>query len=184
MALPLEWNPRRAVESCDIVSLKQAVWRGHRRSYDALDHTGSLLRSARFHRAPQEFAAQPTWPALYTALDLAVALGEMQRNVDPDALRHYRFTELWVQLEAVVDCRDLAALGLDLADLFDDVDNSTPRTLASAAVGLRVEGMLVPSATLMGGNLIIFPHLVRSSSVLVPVRSIDPMLAKRTAEQP
>ena len=46
------------------------------------------------------------------------------------------------------------------------------------ALDLGVEGMLVPSATGLGDNLIVFSDLIRPGSVLVEVRSIDPNLIK------
>jgi RES domain-containing protein len=160
------------------VPIKQAVWRGHRRQYEALDHGGSLRGSGRFHRAANEYPADRSWPALYTALDLAVALGEVQRNTHGKRWHAYRFTEIWAQLEAVLDCRDLALLDLGEDDLLNDLDYSLGQDLAAAAIELGVEGLLVPSATRLGDNLIVFPHLVRTGSVLVAVRSIDPRLVK------
>ncbi|MEA2598049.1 MAG: hypothetical protein QOF01_4518 [Thermomicrobiales bacterium] len=69
-------------------------------------------------------------------------------------------------------------LGLTEDDLLNDVDYSVGQALAAAAVELGFEGMLVPSATRLGDNLIDFPHLVRSDTVLVAVRSIDLHLVK------
>jgi RES domain-containing protein len=178
VTLPENWNSRSAVASCDVVQIKNAIWRGHRRRYDALSHGGSLRISGRFHRAPAGSPGEQTWPALYTALDLAVALGELQRNVRQDDFGDYRFTEIWTQLEAVLDCRDLAALGVSFDEVLGARDYSVGQELAAAAVELGVEGMLVPSATRLGDNLIVFPHLVRTESVLVGVRSIDPRLVK------
>jgi hypothetical protein len=173
------WEPRLAVASCDVIQLKQSIWRGHRRRYEALDHGGSLRQSGRFHRAPSDFPAEQTWPCLYTALDLAVALGELQRNIRPHEFGDYRFTEIWAQLEAVLDCRDLAALALSIEDLLAARDYSVGQALAAAACDLGVEGLLVPSATRLGDNLIVFPHLLRPESVLVAVRAIDPRLIKQ-----
>jgi RES domain-containing protein len=171
-------DPRIAVGACDVIPTKQAVWRGHRRRYDALDHGGSLIFSGRFHRAPEEFATEETWPALYTRLDLAVALGELQRNIRPHEFGDYRFTEIWVQLEAVLDCRDLEAVGLSADSLLGTRDYPAGQELAAAAVELGVEGILVPSATRLGDNLMVVPHLVRVGSVLAVVQSIDPRLVK------
>ncbi|HEY7032880.1 MAG TPA: RES family NAD+ phosphorylase [Thermomicrobiales bacterium] len=178
MTPPEDWDPRSAVATCDVVQIKQAIWRGHRRRYDPLHHGGSLRVSGRFHRAPSEFSSEPTWPALYTGLDLAVVLGELQRNIRQEEFGDYRFTEIWAQLESVLDCRDLGALGLTFENLLGTRDYTLGQDLAAAAIDLGVEGMLVPSATRLGDNLIVFPHLVRTGSVLVAVRSIDPRLVK------
>ena len=105
-------------------------------------------------------------------------MGEIERNRRTAPLGAYRFTEIWAQLEAVLDCRDLQALHVTEADLLDDTDYSTPQALARAARDFGVEGMLVPSATRLGDNLIVFPDRVRAGSVLVEVRSIDPNLSK------
>ncbi|HEY7031146.1 MAG TPA: RES family NAD+ phosphorylase [Thermomicrobiales bacterium] len=173
------WDAELAVASADIIPFKQAVWRGHRRRYQPLDPSGSLRRSGRFHRATDQFPSNQTWPALYTACDLATALGEIQRSiVRQDDLIDMRFTEIWVEFDSVVDCRDLGALGLRFDDLFDDFDYGRGHALALAALGRQAEGLLVPSATRLGANLIIFPHRQRSRSVLVEVRSIDPRLVK------
>jgi RES domain-containing protein len=180
VTLPQGWNARQAVDAAVLMPVKQAVWRGHRRRYAALDHGGSLRSSARFHRAAVDFPAGPAWSALYTGFDLAVAVSELQRNVRSEELDQYRFTEIWVQLEAVLDCRNLAALGLTEADIFHDTDFETPRALAAAAIERQVEGIVVPSASRLGDNRVIFPHLVRATSVVVEVRSIDPVLIKRS----
>jgi RES domain-containing protein len=175
------WDARRAVARADIIPIKQAVWRGHRRRYGALDPGGSLLKSGRFHQAGDQFPNGPTWPALYTACELAAALGEIQRSiVQQDDLISYRFTEIWAQLERVLDCRDLDAIGVRFDDIFDDYDYSLGQQLGRAATDQEVEALLVPSATRLGDNLVIFPHLVRRRSVLVEVRSIDPNLIKRS----
>jgi RES domain-containing protein len=173
-----DWNPRRALAVCPEAPLKGAVWRGHRRRYSAIGHQGSLVLSGRYHQATDLFPTDRTWPALYTAMGLHVALGEIYRGVTREKIGEYRFTEIWVQLDAVLDCRDLTVLGLAETDLLDDVDVETPRALAAAALDRGVEGILVPSATRLGDNLIIFPELVRGGSVIVEVQSIDPALVK------
>lgn len=109
---------------------------------------------------------------------MAVALGELQRNVRSHDYGDYRLTEIWVQLEAILDCRDTDFLGLSLDNLLNDRDYPPGQTVAAAAIDLGAEGILVPSATRLGDNLIIFPRLVRPSSVLAVVRSIDPHLIK------
>ncbi len=135
-----DWDPRLAVASCEVIQVKQAIWRGHRRRYDPLDHKGSLRISGRFHRAPTEYPAEQTWPALYTALDLAIAMGELQRNIRLHEFGDYRFTEIWAQLEAVIDCRKPDTFGLSLDDLLDDRHYVVAQELAASVVELGVEG--------------------------------------------
>jgi RES domain-containing protein len=92
------------------------------------------------------------WPALYTSLDLATALGEIQRNIKLSGLKDYRVTEIWVQLEHVVDCREMPKTNRFL----DDVDYSVGQSIAASAISQGAEAILVPSATLLGDNLVIF----------------------------
>src|SRR5215211_4553539 len=124
---------RQSLADCPVVPIKQAVWRGHRRHYEALDHAGSLLGSGRFHRAANEYPSDQSWPALYTALDLAVALGEVQRNTHGKRWHEYRFTEIWTQLEVVFDCREMHLLGIAEDDLLNNLDYSTGQALAAVA---------------------------------------------------
>jgi hypothetical protein len=105
-------------------------------------------------------------------------LGELQRNIRPHEFGDYRFTEIWAQLEVVIDCRNPEALGLSPDRLLGARDYSAGQALAAAACQRGAEGVLVPSATRLGDNLIVFPHLLRSDSVLVVVRSVDPQLVK------
>jgi hypothetical protein len=158
--------------------VKRGVWRGHRRRYDAADHGGSLLVSGRYHQGQDLFPPEETWPALYLGMDLHVALGEIQRVKSDRRIVDYRFTELWVEIEAVLDCRDTALLGLDVNEMIGDYSYDITRRIAAAAMSLGVEGILVPSATLLGDNLILFPDRIRTGSVIVEVRSIDPRLVK------
>jgi hypothetical protein len=161
-----------------MIPIKQAVWRGHRRRFSALDHMGSLLFSGRYHQAADDFPVDQTWPALYTAVGLHVALGEIQRNTGGSELNDYRFTELWVELAAALDCHDLDAMGLQLIDLIGEDSYDVPRGIAFAAMQTGMEAILVPSATRLGDNLILFPDRLRLDSVLVEVRSVDPNLEK------
>ena len=79
----------------------------------------------------------------------------------------------------MLDCHDLTPLGLFREQLLDDDDYSVGQALAHAALALNVEGLLVPSATLLGDNLIIFPDRLRQGSVIVEMGFVDPALEKR-----
>jgi len=118
------------------------------------------------------------WPALYMSLDLGASLGEIvRRGADVD-LNEIRFTEIEVALATVADCRNLSALGVDPVALFDDWDYSAGQALANAVRQAGSEGMLVPSASRVGDNLIVFPDLLRPTSTLTIVRTVDPKLIK------
>jgi hypothetical protein len=67
-----------------------------------------------------------------------------------------RLSELQVDLAAVLDCRDPTRLGLNLDGLCDDLDYRLPQRLAAVARARGAEGLLVPSATRLGHNLVVF----------------------------
>lgn len=154
------------------------VWRGHGRRYGPLDDGGSRRSTGRLHRGPNRFPVEETWPAIYTSLELAVSLAEIMRSTIASAPKEFRFTEIEVDLQAVADCRDYDAVGIDRSRFLDDWDYSTGHALAVAVRRSGAEAMLVPSASGLGDNLVLFPDLLRPGSTLSPVRSIDPNLTK------
>jgi hypothetical protein len=91
-------------------------------------------------------------------------------------LADFRLTRLHVKLGRVVDCRDLALLGIDFEKLCDATDYTLPQALAAAAITCGAEAILVPSATCLGDNLIVFPDYVGEGSTLEEVDSVDPRL--------
>lgn len=176
---PIDWDAGLAVSRCPVIPWQGAAWRIHRQRYVATDPGGSLKTSGRYHRGADRFAAEATWPALYLALSPETALGELVRHITPELLPHlngYRISELAVTLEAVVDCRDAALLGVSPAALVDDRDLETTQQIGAAAVALGFEGVLVPSATALGDNLIVFPTNLRSGSKLDVMSGRDPRL--------
>lgn len=154
------------------------MWRGHGRRYGALDDGGSRRSTGRLHRGPNRFPSEETWPAIYTSLELAVSLAEIMRSTIASAPRQFRFTEIEVDLQAITDCRAFDDLGIDRMRLLADWDYSTGHVLALAVRRSGAEAMLVPSASCLGDNLVIFPDLLRPGSSLAPVRSVDPNLTK------
>jgi hypothetical protein len=116
--------------------------------------------------------------ALYLALSPQTCIAEIVRQFTPATWppRQIRFTELHVELTAVIDCRAPSPAGLALNDLCDDTDWSVPRSLVAAARARQAEALLVPSATRWGANLIVFPDLLREGAVLRPVSHVDPRL--------
>lgn len=151
----------------------------HKRRYSATDAGGSRKVSGRYNRGLDLFHENEVWTALYLALGAEICLGEVSRHITPDLLPQlngYRLSELAVRLAAVLDCRDMAVLGLQPTDLWHDTDCSIPRVLAAAAIAQGVEGILVPSATRLGDNLIIFPELLRANASLEIVGERDPAL--------
>jgi hypothetical protein len=177
---PTDWDAQRAVEARPITVWSGVAWRGHRRTYDGTDWRGSLLVSARYHRAPDAYPPELTWPALYLSLSYGVCLGEVLRHL-PAALfaqvTTYRFSKLRVHLTRVIDCRNLPAMGLRPEDLFRDFDFRVGQEVAAAARRLGCEGLFVPSATgFPDPNLIVFPDMLDSTSAIELIESVDPKL--------
>lgn len=72
------WQPKYGCHG-SLDDLSSEVWRAHDGRYDAASYGGALRFSARFHRAPDSFPLDQTFPALYLALAPEVALGEVPR---------------------------------------------------------------------------------------------------------
>jgi len=96
---------------------------------------------------------------LYTALGPEIALGEAIRYLSPTMrkIADYRLTEVALTLAAVLDLRDVATHGIDDTILLDDYDYTTAHSIAGAAVRRGADGLLVPSATRLGHNIIVLP---------------------------
>jgi len=116
---------------------------------------------------------------LYLALTEATALLEIAPQYDATDWppRNRRFTKLRVELQIVIDCSDPTRLGLSLDDLCQDPDDldsdrchtaewENPRQLAEAAFHRGAEGILVPSASRRGINLIVFPVNLHPTSII------------------
>lgn len=179
MAGPPGWNARTAIARLNLESWSGHAWRFHQRRYEALNSAGSLLVSGRYNRGSDQFPEDQAWAALYLALRVEVAVGEIVRHITPGLLRRlndFRLSEIKVELGAVLDCRDPAALGLIAGDLIRDYDLDVTQELAGAAIARDTEGTLVSSATGLGDNLVIFPARRRPTSRLVIVDSRDPQL--------
>jgi len=161
------------------VSWTSAAWRAHRSKYIATDPGGSRRVSGRYHRGLDQFPEDRIWPALYLSLSPEVCLGEIFRHVSADLLprlNDYRLTELRVELSFVVDIRDPGVIGCSLDDLCHDTSYEISQRIAAQAIAGGAEGILVPSATRLGDNLIVFPRQLRPASSLTVVRSRAPHL--------
>ncbi len=150
-----------------------------RRTYGATDSGGALLVSGRYHRAPDHFPRSEVWAALYLALSPEVSLGEVFRHFTPQLLpqlNEYRLSELDVELDAVLDCRDAAAFGLSPEDLIRDYHFAMTQEIAAATIAQGAEAILVASATGLGDNMVVFPAQIHGTSRLSIVGSRDPRL--------
>lgn len=103
----------------------------------------------------------------------------MLRQLSPQVLPEldeYRLSEVEVELGAVLDCRDASLLGRSPDDLIRDREFTVTQEIAAAAIARGAEAILVPSATLLGDNLVVFPTRLQGTSRLVVVGSRDPRL--------
>ena len=142
-----------------LLAWRGSAWRCHDARFPADSWEGSRYYTGRFHRAPDLFAGHDTWLALYTALGPEIALGEAIRYLSPTMrkIADYRLTEVALTLAAVLDLRDVATHGIDDTILLDDYDYTTAHSIAGAAVRRGADGLLVPSATRLGHNIIVLP---------------------------
>ena len=180
------WDEAVAAGACPIVAWSSEVWRCHIRRYPGDDAGGSLRATGRYNRGSDRFPIEATWPALYTALAQHIALGERLRHTTPAALSRLseqRISRLSVRLHIVLDCCaapdciEPAVPGLTQADICRPGDYRATHSFASAARLRGVEGLLIPSCTrFRGGNLIIFPDLLRLESNVALTDSEDPDL--------
>jgi len=151
----------------------------HRRKYDALDATGSRYSSGRYHQAPDQFALEECWVALYLSLAAEVTIGEVLRNTPTNrmsSLNSYRLSEATADLSVVIDCRSISENGVPFAALVKEGDFATTQRIAHAAVDSGAEATLVPSATRLGDNLVVFPDNLLPESRLEVIGSRDPVL--------
>lgn len=164
---------------CPVVRWQGTVWRMHRRRYQTLDETGTRLTSGRYHRAPAQFAYGDCWAALYLSLVPEVTIGEVLRNTPAERmsqLNMYRLSEISVKIQTVIDCRALIDYGVPFSALVQEGDFTLTQEVALHAFRASAEGILVPSATRLGDNLVVFPDNLREGSRLEVVGSRDPVL--------
>ncbi len=179
MTSPSGWRAATAVSNLPPRSWSGHAWRFHQRRFGATEFGGSALTSGRYHRAVDEFPESSVWTALYVALAPEVALAEVIRRYSTQMLHQlneYRLSEIDVALGTVLDCRDASALGLSREDLVRDREFAVTQEIAAAAIARGAEAILVPSATQLGDNLIVFPTQLQTTSRLVVVGSRDPRL--------
>ncbi len=183
-----QWNARAAVAARPLVPLAAVAWRLHARHRAADDDGGSLRYTARYHRAAADYPApRRHWRALYLALAPEVAVAEGLRYAQAGLrLQPQRLSELAVQLSAVLDCSDPAVVGLTHADLWQPIPGSPPASLkalegaylisqrlAWVARARGAEALIVPSATRLGNNLVLFKDRLRPGSSIRVVAGRD-----------
>lgn len=182
---PAGWDPVRAVAACRVASWHGEVWRCHRfwgprgEVRSATDYAYTRESIGRWHRG-RDHPDSARFPALYTSESGYVAQAEFLRHLEdrrrldgkPLDLRvdRFRISEIGVSLSRVVDLRDLAALGLQAGELYDDHGYAMPQQLAAAAHARGLEAVLVWSAAVepLGAatNLVVLPTNLRPDSRL------------------
>lgn len=143
------------------------AWRIHRARYRADDPGGSLKVSGRYHYGSDLFPEGHVWAALYLALAPETALAELVRHIAPDllpALNNYRLSRLSLDLDDVIDLREPELLNVGLDDLCSDTDHELTRSLGRAAFDSGAEAILIPSATRLGDNIVVFPDNILTES--------------------
>jgi hypothetical protein len=145
-----------------------------------------LKTTGRYNRARDKFPDHDVWPALYTALAQHIALGERIRHTTAQALSALagqRVGHLSVRLGLVLngcesdDCLTPAWTEIAPDDLCHPTNYRMTHAIAAAARARGAEGMLIPSCTrFRGGNLIIFPDLLRPNSEVHVIDTEDPDL--------
>jgi RES domain-containing protein len=165
------------VKSRPLIPWRGVAWRIHAQRYAATDPGGSRRFSGRYHRAPDLFAGQRTWAALYLALDTGACIAEATRHaVELSELANRRVSEIEVSLSAVLDLRDASVLGLTTDDLVDDHRYDFTQEIGLAALECGAEGLIVPAASLLGSNLVVLFDNLRPGSRIEVKRFVDPRL--------
>jgi RES domain-containing protein len=167
------------VADLETVGWSGNAWRFHKRRFQPIDATGSTIASGRFHRAPDEFPVNDCWSALYFSLKAEISLAEIIRHTHPTrmfTLNKLRITEVQLHLQSVVDLSTPGSIGLPADSLLDDLEYSLTQTIARAVIDRGAEGIIVPSATRLGNNLVIFPDNLKPESRLEIIGSRDPVL--------
>lgn len=145
------------------------AWRLHASRYAPDDPGGSYRVSGRYNRGRDFYRVDDVFPALYLATAPEVSLGERQRHLTSGNLSQMRnqvLSEFRVRLQAVYDLSEPEELGIDGQSLIDDRDYSFPQSLSAALRERGVEAFLVPSATLLGSNLVVFSDRLQGESSL------------------
>lgn len=156
-----------------------SAWRMHASRYSADDPGGAFKYSGRYHRGKDLFSEDQVFPALYLATAPEVTLGEKQRHLTSANLpqmRHQVLSELHVSLQAACDIRGPEGIGISSESLMDDHNYTFPQSVSAALRDRGAEALLVPSATLLGANLVVFSDRLLAGSSLEVIASRETRL--------
>lgn len=165
------------------------AWRLHASPrYAADDPGGSYRISGRYNRGRDSFGDDEVFPALYLATAPEVSLGEKQRHLmsgNLPRMKNQVLSELRLSLRFVCDLSAPEEFGINGESLMDDHDYSFTQSLGAALRQRGAEAFLVPSATLLGTNLVTFPDRLHDKASLEVVSSRATRLyVERRDEQP
>jgi RES domain-containing protein len=179
-------DPASIVATSAALPWSGQVWRCHHRSRAALNAEGSLGGVGGRFNAGVESDIKPPFRALYTSAESAAALLEAVRHLgyyaadgraivalDDVALRV--LTQLRVTLQRVLDWRHAPGL----RDGLSKASYRQTQQLGAAAFAAGVEGILVPSATGVDANLVVFVDQLAENShieVLRQVTDLQPII--------
>lgn len=125
--------------------------------------------SGLYNRGRDRFGERDVFSVLYLATAPEVSLGEKQRHLTSSKLLQMRnqvLSEFRVRLRVVYDLSKPEDLGIAAEDLTADYEYSLPQSLAATLRERGAEAFIVPSATLLGANLVVFPDRLRDASNL------------------
>jgi RES domain-containing protein len=155
------------------------VWRCHHRSRAALNAEGSLAGNGGRFNAGVDSDVKPPFRALYSSVESAAALLEVVRHlgyrtadrravVALDEIAMRVLTQISVDLQRVFDWRAEP----DLRDNLSRMSYRYTQLLAAAAFKRGAEGILVPSATGIDVNLVVFVDNLDENSAIEVTRQI------------
>lgn len=151
------------------------IWEGrawrllHASRYAAEDPGGSYRVSGRYNRSRDFFGEDAAFPALYLATAPEVAMGEKQRHLTSGNLpqmKNQALSEFRVRLQTVYDLSKPEEVGIDSEALVNNHDYTFSQSLSATLRDRGAEALLVPSATLLGNNLVVFPDRLHDESGL------------------
>jgi RES domain-containing protein len=153
-------DPATIVSNSAFVSWSGHVWRCHHRSRAALNTDGSLAGIGGRFNAGVDNESAPAFPALYTSIESAAALLEVVRHLgyrEADSRAVVALDDIAMRVLSQLDVSVQRAFDWSgRAELASGASYADSQQLAAAAFQAGAEAILVPSATGIDRNLIIF----------------------------
>jgi RES domain-containing protein len=168
-------DPASIAASSILRSWSGRFWRCHHRSRAALNAEGSLAGTGGRFNVGVDSDIKPPFRALYASVESAAALLEVVRHLG----YHASDRRAVVALNDIA-MRVLTQIDIDLQRVFDwrseqnlrEVSYRESQQMAAAAFKEGAEAILVPSATGIDANLVIFVDNLHDGSRIEVVRQI------------